>query len=70
MVEKSSRQYMEEIKTIRRQLVNADQLKAENLRTIEELRENQKIYLALAENDPDWTFWLYFFNRLHAFSFH
>ena len=58
MVEKSSRQYMEEIKTIRRQLVNADQLKAENLRTIEELRENQKLYLALAENNPDWTFWL------------
>lgn len=58
MVEKSSRQYQEEIKTIRRQLVNADQLKAENLRTIEELRENQRIYLALAENNPDWTFWL------------
>ncbi len=58
MVEKSSRQYQEEIKTIRRQLVNADQLKAENLRTIEELREDQKMYLALAENNPDWMFWL------------
>lgn len=58
MVEKSIRQYQEELKTIRRQLVNADQIKAENLRTIDELRENQKIYLALAEHNPDWIFWL------------
>lgn len=58
MAEKSVRQYQEEIKTIRRQLVNADQMKAENLRTIEELRENQKLYTALADNNPDWLLWL------------
>ena len=58
MAEKSIRQYQEEIKTMRRQLVTADQLKAENLRTIEELRESQKLYTALVDNNPDWVFWL------------
>jgi PAS domain S-box-containing protein len=58
MAEKSVRQYQEEIKTIRRQLVNADHIKAENLRMIEELRENQKLYTVLADNNPDWVLWL------------
>jgi len=58
MAEKSVRQYQEEIKTIRRQLVNADHVKAENLRTIEELRESQKLYTTLADNNPDWALWL------------
>lgn len=58
MAEKSVRQYQEEIKTIRRQLVNADHMKAEHLRTIEELREDQKLYATLADNNPDWVLWL------------
>jgi PAS domain S-box-containing protein len=64
MIEKSNRQYLEEIKSLRRQMAYFDQLKSEYLQTIETLTENEKLYRDLAENDPDCTFWLNADDRL------
>ncbi|NLX51301.1 MAG: PAS domain S-box protein [Deltaproteobacteria bacterium] len=64
MIEKSNRQYIEEIKLIRRQMASLDQQKTELQDTIDRMKENEKFYRDLAENDPDWTFWLDADNRL------
>ncbi len=64
MVEKSNRQYIEEIKSIRRQMAYSEQQKSEYLETIQKLTETEMLYRNLAENDPDWTFWLNADNRL------
>ena len=64
MIEKSNRQYLEEIKSLRRQMANFDLEKNEYQKTIETLTENEKLYRELAENDPDCTFWLNADDRL------
>jgi len=64
MIEKSNRQYIEEIKSLRRQMAYSEQLKAQYQETIAKLTENEKLYRDLAENDPDWTFWLNADDRL------
>lgn len=64
MIEKSNRQYIEEIKLIRRQMVGLEQQKSELQGTIEQMKENEKFYRDLADNDPDWTFRLDADNRL------
>jgi len=64
MIEKSNRQYLEEIKSLRRQMANFDLEKNEYQKTIETLTENEKLYRELAENDPDGTFWLNANDRL------
>ncbi|MRR16075.1 MAG: PAS domain S-box protein [Deltaproteobacteria bacterium] len=64
MIEKSNRQYVEEIKSLRRQMAYSEQLKIQYQETIEKLSENEKLYRDLADNDPDWTFWLNADDRL------
>ncbi len=64
MIEKSNRQYIEEIKSLRRQMAYSEQLKDQYQETIAKLTENEKLYRDLAENDPDWTFWLNADDRL------
>ena len=64
MIEKSNRQYMEEIKTLRRQMAYFEQSKSQYEETIAKLTESEKLYRDLAENDPDWTFWLNADDRL------
>ncbi|MEE9910159.1 MAG: PAS domain S-box protein [Deltaproteobacteria bacterium] len=64
MIEKSNRQYIEEIKTLRRQMAYSEQQKSQYQDIIEKLTENEKLYRDVAENNPDWAFWLNADDRL------